>query len=187
MMSEHESVEYRLFFQPWLAQIPELYCQSSALIADRGILTTGNPELDRELLKQPRRMYLTIPQMAHYYDQGAQINMVMANDAILVYDLITEHLKRWKWVIQNAFNYALPPMQDFLLLDALAQGFHASVQCLGGGHRAMGAEMALLVKLTSRTLSYNPLTPSGPPKVVPLDLIYKPLAADIVRHVGRTR
>ena len=185
MTPEHQTVEYQLFHKPWKCQIPEHYCQSSAIIADRGMLTTGDPEMDRELMRAPRQMYLTIPQMAHYYDQGAPITTVISQEAIDVYNLITQHLQRWKWVIETQFNVRPPPVADFLLLDALAQGFHGSVMRLNAGKRPMGDAMAALLRITARTLDQRAAVPGVPQKVVPLDMIYKPIASDIARHLWK--
>ncbi len=133
MSDEYSSVAYRIFHDPWLCSVPEIYCYSRQYIETMGTITTGDAQMDADLMQASRNRYMTIAAMLSFYEEGATITLLQPKDSVEIYRLITDHLKNWQWIINNILGASTPPAEDFLLMDEFAQLLHPMTLVYGLG------------------------------------------------------
>lgn len=144
MSDEYSSVAYRIFHEPWLCSVSEIYCYGVRYVEEMGVITTGDADRDAELSNAPRIRYMTIAAMISFYEEGAAVTLQHPRDSIEIYRLVCEHLLNWQWIINNTFVTAHPPPEDFLLMDEFAKQIHplTMVYSLGEAPK-LGLEHAL--------------------------------------------
>jgi hypothetical protein len=133
MSDEYSSVAYRLFHDPWLCSVSEIYCYSRQYVEEMGVITTGDPTLDVALENAQRHRYMTIAAMISFYEEGATVTLLHPRDSIEIYRLVCEHLLNWQWIINNTFVTTHPPPEDFLLMDEFAKQIHPMTLVYGLG------------------------------------------------------
>lgn len=114
----------QLFHTPFNVSLPSIYMYSTDEIEMFGTPTSGNKGIDEMMMNAPVYTYMTIPQMAEKYDEGAPISLVNPKDSVKIAELISEHLNRWLWILKNTVNGKAPPEEDFVVLDQLAMAIH---------------------------------------------------------------
>lgn len=135
MISDEEraSVAYRLFHQYYMISVPEIYCQSAAVIRETGTYTTGDKKLDKAAANHLRQRYCTVAGMCAFFDEGAPITLHRPEDAVQIYQMLMEHLANWNWIIHNFFDCDPPPAEDFILMDDFAKTIHPVAVMYGVG------------------------------------------------------
>lgn len=110
----------RLFTQPFLCSIPDIYFYGEKVIAEVGLYSTGDKKMDLGQRMELRDVYLTIAGMAIHHEEGTPIRFKQPEQAIEIYDLIVEHLRNWKRVVDVEFNYGRVPIDDLRCFENFA-------------------------------------------------------------------
>jgi hypothetical protein len=111
---------WRMFYELWNIEIPEVFCVSKAQLEQFGVPTSGDRAVDRTLAMERRGMYASIVSIALYLDEGAPITFVNRKDTVEMYKILKTHLEGWKWVVETQMNAPPPPIDDLQKLDKLA-------------------------------------------------------------------
>lgn len=143
-MEDQPSPAYRIFHDLWLAEVPEMYCYGMDYIAEAGMPTTGDRQLDKAMSSIPRRRYMTVAAMVLFHEEGAPITLVTPADSIPIYQMLQEHMKNWQYIVNNFMNCNPPPAEELYMLDEFARAVHPLSLCYNDGSTpATGVERAM--------------------------------------------
>lgn len=124
MAARELTVAEHIFKDVWLVQVPEMYLYSKEYLEVAGYPSSGDKDIDREMLRANRDMYLTIAGITLLHDEGARIIFKNPEDTGKIYKLLREHLENWKWVVDTQLNGVNPPVDDLRKMDALAAAIY---------------------------------------------------------------
>lgn len=111
------TVAWQLFNTPFLCEIPEHFFHTVDMIKVYGVRSSGDKTLDRELMMAWRASYMTIVQMAVYFNEGAPVKLKQITDAPRISDLIERHLTNWLTVVTETYLCSNVPLEDLMVLD----------------------------------------------------------------------
>lgn len=117
---EAHSPAYRLFNYPRRCQVQQIFSLSENQVAYYGLITTGDPERDRENRQAWVDVTLTVVGMCDVVERGGGILFNNADDAAKAYLDIVAHLRDWLHVILTDPLTEPPPFDDFRQLDEMA-------------------------------------------------------------------
>ena len=100
--------------------VPNLQSTSIDHLRRYGSYTTFNTQFDRELANQWINTEASIDVMIEHFRQGTMVKLRRYMDAKKIYDNITEHLRAWKYQLDNGINIGAAPFDDLLLMDQFA-------------------------------------------------------------------
>lgn len=104
----------------YLVSIPELYLYDEETIRNRGIPTTGDATLDKEMYGRYVTVYKTINKIFELFRSGVSVKVVNYDDTEKIYNAIQRHLVAWVNFIQNGLYLHNAPFEDLLELDRFA-------------------------------------------------------------------
>ncbi len=128
------SVVSIIFNRKYLISVPELFCTGTNVIRETGVLTTGDKRVDAALEGAPRRRYCSIAGMVAFYEEGAPISLMNPEKSVEIYDLIMQHIRNWRWIIETFPDCDPPPAEDFIVMDEFAKAIHPLALAFGGEH-----------------------------------------------------
>lgn len=111
------TVAWQLFNTPFLCEIPEHFFHTVDMIKVYGVRSSGDKSLDKELMMAWRASYMTIVQMAVYFNEGAPVKLKQATDAPRISGLIERHLTNWLTVVTETYLCSNVPLEDLMVLD----------------------------------------------------------------------
>lgn len=114
------TVAQRIFYDRFWVLVPEYFYQTKESLAMYGTYSTGDKHVDRQLMLQKRRLYIPIAGMCIYLEEGAELTLDTPTDSIIIYQLITEHLKNWEF-LTGQMNAPIAPIEDLRVMDLLAE------------------------------------------------------------------
>lgn len=120
MAEQRTDAGYRVFHDRWNIQIPDIYTYSQKFIEEAGLVTSMDRETDRAMRMSVKSMYICIAGMAIYHEEGAPMRLTDPHDAVPIYEVLTQHLNDWKWVLETQLNIPEPPMKDLEMFDRFA-------------------------------------------------------------------
>lgn len=109
-----------IFESLFLCTIPQAYLRSEQDIRERGVYTSGDPEVDKAVGAMPARTYMTINDMFEHWRNGVNIGVVKYDDTKKIYDNIEAHLGRWLSIMQQGLHLHTCPFDDLIALDKFA-------------------------------------------------------------------
>ena len=89
-------------------------------LKERGIYTSGDPSMDRDMMNTPTRFYLSINQMVEYFRQGIPVGVTKREDTARIYEYISNHIDAFRREISLSFSPEKLPVDDLILLDEFA-------------------------------------------------------------------
>ncbi len=122
---EEHSVVWIIFNRKYLVSVPEMYCTGKEVIREMGTLTTRDKKLDAALDMAPRRRYCTIAGMVSFFEEGAPVSLLDPKKSVEIYNLVLQHIRNWRYIIETYPDCDPPPVDDFILLDEFAKSVHA--------------------------------------------------------------
>lgn len=122
------SVAYQLFHRHFSVRIPEMFCYSDVQLETLGRPTTGNKEIDDQLMRTIRDMYVTPLGLLTYFEEGSPIWFNTRDDVRTIYELIQEHLNSWYYVACSHIGVEFPPLEDFIRMDSFAEAIFPLTQ-----------------------------------------------------------
>lgn len=114
------TVAQRLFTEPFLCSIPDIYFYGEKVIQEVGLYSSGDKKMDLGQRMSLRDVYLPIVGMAIHHEEGTPIRFHNPKCAVEIYDLIVKHLMNWKRVMDVEINYGRVPIDDLRVLEAFA-------------------------------------------------------------------
>jgi hypothetical protein len=111
---------YKLFHYLFLCEIAQMHMSSREYLAQSGVVTTGDPMLDRQSALQPMQCQMSIAGMAVMHSEGVSINLVQPEDSLKIYQIIYDHLTDWSRAANENVNIVTAPTDDLIKLDAFA-------------------------------------------------------------------
>lgn len=104
-----------------------------------GTPTTGDPDIDKEMLDVMVTRYITIDDMVERLRNNLNFNVVNQSDTVKIYDAIQAHLEAWHFEIVNYHGHDYAPKEDLVLMDRLANMVHFYSK-----HLTKGSELSAL-------------------------------------------
>lgn len=109
-----------IFDRRYLCSIAQVDLVNEEEIRERGIVHSGDKEVDRMMMSQMVSVYLPIADIAEHLANGSNIRVTREN-AKIIYDSIGRHLNAWAYFIKHSINTRIAPIDDLRKLDQLAQ------------------------------------------------------------------
>lgn len=141
---KNQDTSYYLWEVLFQCRIPESATVSELEYRVRGVATTGNIEMDRDIGNQLKLMWLPIHQMVEYHRVGVPVRLVKVSDAEVIYGYVQNHLEAWLERIRNSFNDREAPVDDLVALDNFANDVYS--------HARYSTKSALLENSLSRAI-----------------------------------
>jgi hypothetical protein len=132
---------WEILFQ---CRLPETATVTELEYRVRGMPTTGNPEMDKDIGGQLKLMWLPIHQMVEYHRVGVPVRLVKVSDAEVIYGYVQSHLEAWLNRVQTSFNDREVPVDDLVALDNFANDVYS--------HARYSTKSALLENSLSRAI-----------------------------------
>ncbi len=123
----------KLFFSQFVCQIHERFFHTEESLRIRGVPVSGDESIDSNFMSQKRHVYLTIADMADYFDIGASIRLEKPSEALTIHQVIEKHLQDWLGIIQREYNISPPPIDDFEKLENLMIAMEYTVKAINAG------------------------------------------------------
>ncbi len=112
---------WKIFNWRFRVIIPALYCYSETDIAEFGMVTTGNKDIDDSVNNAPASAALTINDMIELHcTKGVAITIEKPERSVIIYELIREATQAWVDEMRFAVKPRLPPLEDLKKLDDFA-------------------------------------------------------------------
>jgi len=89
-------------------------------LRNQGIYTSGDPSVDRAMMNERTRFYLSINDMVEYFRQGILVGVVNREDTAKIYDYVSNHIAAFRREIAIAWDLKDIPVEDLVLLDQFA-------------------------------------------------------------------
>lgn len=132
---------WEILFQ---CRLPETATVTELEYRVRGMPTTGNNEMDRDIGGQLKLMWLPIHQMVEYHRVGVPVRLVKVSDAEVIYGYVQNHLEAWLERVRYSFNDREVPVDDLVALDNFATDVYS--------HARYSTKSALLENSLSRAI-----------------------------------
>lgn len=132
---------WEILFQ---CRLPETATVTELEYRVRGMPTTGNSEMDRDIGGQLKLMWLPIHQMVEYHRVGVPVRLVKISDAEVIYGYVQNHLEAWLERVRYSFNDREVPVDDLVALDNFANDVYS--------HARYSTKSALLENSLSRAI-----------------------------------
>lgn len=121
-LREEDTAAYKIFFKRWHCKIRDSEVLPEAVMEVHGIFISGDVERDKSNAAKKVGAIRTIAQLATMYSEGQRPDIMSAQDAWDMYNLIMQHLddcrnasKGSVWATEG------PPKEDLITLDNFAQ------------------------------------------------------------------
>lgn len=101
-------------------------------IREFGMPTTGVDELDKQIRNEKVTCMITIDAMAEHFRAGRVVSVAQYSDLEAIYDIIDRYLSCWAKLLHGAINLGDAPIDDLLLLDAMATRLYEHSKTFGG-------------------------------------------------------
>ncbi|BDD79463.1 hypothetical protein [Burkholderia phage FLC8] len=115
---------YPLWGRVWLCKVPRIARFGTAYLERYGLHTSGNQNVDRELMKQQAPVYIPIAQMVEYYHEHTMVSIVKRDDTKAIYEICQDYTFDWAKRIQSTvFNHNVP-FEDLVQIDEFAEAVY---------------------------------------------------------------
>jgi len=115
---------YPIWGRVWLCKVPRIAHFGTAYLERYGLPTSGNQNVDRELMKQVSPCYITIAQMVEYYHEHTTVHIVKRDDTKTIYEICQDYTFNWARRIQSTvFNHDVP-FEDLVQIDEFAEAVY---------------------------------------------------------------
>lgn len=85
-----------------------------------GMPTTGDAEIDKDMLHQAMDLWLSINDVIELMRQNLGVSVVNRRDTVPIYKAVMNHLRAWEYDQAHEWVPAKPPTEDLALLVRLA-------------------------------------------------------------------
>lgn len=110
-----------IFQNRYMITVPNSACMTVGELKTFGMMDMGSEEENRAYLNEPRTVWANIILIAHHLSNGVPVTLMNVKDGAEMYELIITHLDNWIFAATNIPNCKLPPIDDMVLLDELAE------------------------------------------------------------------
>ena len=104
----------------YMCTVPVLQSRSIEDIRANGFIMSGDKQLDKELMNDRLRRYMTINHMVEFFEKGVTIGVVHYNDTKEIYETVQSYLAVWYDRLKHGVNIREAPISDLLTLDKFA-------------------------------------------------------------------
>lgn len=117
---ENRDTRWALWYVRYQCRVPYIQTKSLEELEEYGLPTSGDRHHDHAMMWEPILKSIPIHQMADLWKNGANISLVKASDAPLIFEAISAHLHAWKDHLLHSYHPVKPPYDDLLVLDGFA-------------------------------------------------------------------
>lgn len=117
-------VHRQLFSDSFLVYMPYSATVSRAELMDYGVVGIHNKASLERYLNDPILVKATIVQIATTMANGDTVTLANSKDAVIIYDLVIQHLENWLTIGYEHLASRLPPLGDLMMLDDLAKSLY---------------------------------------------------------------
>jgi hypothetical protein len=118
---EEQDTVQALWHRRYMCKLRQIDTMSQDHMEYFGTPTTGDPELDKQMLRTLVKRALTPIQMMELVHQHKSVYLIDPKDTLEIYNSIDIHLKRWKTHIESGVNNRKVPEDDLILMDTFAK------------------------------------------------------------------
>lgn len=121
-------VHHQLFNDSFLVYMPYSATVSRAELMEYGVVGVHSKESLERYLRDPILVKATIVQIATTMNNGDTVSLSNGQDAVVIYDLVIQHLENWLTIGYEHLASRLPPLDDLMMLDELAKSLYPHIQ-----------------------------------------------------------
>lgn len=115
---------YPIWGRVWYCRVPRIARYGTAYLERYGLPTSGNQNVDRELMKQQAPVYISIAQMVEYYHEHTMVSIIKRDDTKAIYEICQDYTFNWAKRVQNTvFNHNVP-FEDLVQIDEFAEAVY---------------------------------------------------------------
>lgn len=111
---------YPIWGRLFMCRVPRISHYSTQYLETYGLPTSGNRDLDRDLIMQSDSVYITINDMIEHYNQNTTISIVKQHDTKEVYEICQEYTFDWADRLQQGILAQSTPFEDLIKIDEFA-------------------------------------------------------------------
>jgi hypothetical protein len=121
-----DSNSYKIFHRMFLVNVAQIALINPEYLKTFGLASTGDRNLDRQVLNDMTSTYLSINAILEIRRKGYHVQVVGEFD--IMYEIIVGHIHDWLDILAEPILYKKPPpLDDIQDLEILAQGLHPFV------------------------------------------------------------
>jgi hypothetical protein len=124
MQPGEDPIQYwgkQLFKSLFRVRVRQKDLYTKAMIAQSGLPTLGDPELDKDMLEAKVVIQITINDMIERVNDGIQIGIIRSEDTKTIYNICYRYLEAWQDHRRDELNRRAPPTDDLMKIDAFAK------------------------------------------------------------------
>lgn len=164
--SPDKDTAYYVFKQLFRVRVKEIDMMTPEQVKERGFLSSGDIERDKQAAHELRERYMPIARMAELYAKGVQVGICHRPDTKLIYEYTQAHLEAWKKVLARSLNEAKVNRQDLIDLDKFAQAIWQHARYFYPNNAKADSPLARRISGLAG-LGANPLGPAPVTKPIP--------------------
>jgi hypothetical protein len=178
-----KSAAWKLFTYRFNCRVKQIHATPDWVFSDYGVISSGNRDIDAQMMDNYMDILLTPMDMALYINRGVDLIVTTPADCVVIYELINQHLTDWVTALKNSPHYTTGPIADLKMFDELATlvwrvAKHFITVEVGTSH--------LMSKLNSFFI--NPLGNRGAvAKATEIEEEHTSVTSDIIRLTGRPK
>lgn len=106
-------------------RVPMLGSRSIEDIRMRGVVLSGNKDVDRDIENRLITTYISIDKMVEHHRNNVPVRLCNPDDAKLIYEAITRHVQVWTNFLEHGVNTGGAPLEDLLAMEHFASTVYA--------------------------------------------------------------
>lgn len=101
-------------------RVPMLGSRSIEDIRMRGVVISGNKDVDRDIENRLIVTYITIDKMVEHHRNNVPVRLTNPDDAKIIYEAISRHIQAWMHFLETGINTGGAPIEDLLAMEHFA-------------------------------------------------------------------
>lgn len=115
-----KSAAWKLFNYRFNCKVKQIHMTPNWVFTDYGVLSSGNADIDREIMDANVDYLLTAMDMAIIAGRGVNIIISDPADCVAIYEIVSQHLSDWVDALENNPHINRGPIEDLQKFDILA-------------------------------------------------------------------
>jgi hypothetical protein len=115
---------YPIWGRLFMCRVPRIAHYGTDYLEKYGLPSSGNRNVDRELILQPSLVYITINQMVDYYNESMTVAIVKQPDVKLIYEICQNYTFDWANRLHKSVFTHNVPFEDLIKIDEFAEAVY---------------------------------------------------------------
>ncbi len=125
--TDPQAIKHHIFHQTYLYAIPAYQRYSKEYNSTVGHLSSGDKNLDRNLMNEYVNIGGTIADILKLFEKGVDIRFQTPTDLVTIYEVLVCHLNNWLTYIDRDPNIKDAPLESLGLMAEFAESIRSTV------------------------------------------------------------